>query len=156
MERLVEILRSDYPQITFIAGQKASWLPAKKQITYTNGETGNQALWTMLHELGHGLLEHTTYTSDAQLLKLETAAWQRATELVERYKVSPIDEDHVQECLDTYRDWLHKRSTCPHCGNHGIQASQSLYICINCQNTWKVSSARFCRPYRLTKPLTTK
>jgi hypothetical protein len=27
-------------------------------------------------------------------------------------------------------------------------------MCLNCKNTWKVTSARFCRPYRLTKART--
>jgi hypothetical protein len=148
MEQLVNLLRRDHPGLQFVLGSKASWAPATMQVTYTSENT-DTAIWTMLHELGHALLGHTTYASDLHLLRIETAAWEKAVILAEQYKVSPIHNDHIQDCLDTYRDWLHKRSACPTCGDHGIQPTEHLYHCLNCQNTWKVSSARFCRPYRL-------
>jgi hypothetical protein len=152
MDLLVSLLRQDYPTIQFIAGPKACWAPDLHQITYVTDDS-SVSLWTMLHELGHALLGHTSYDSDVYLLQKETAAWEKATTLTEKYGVHQIDDNHIQECLDTYRDWLHKRSTCPTCSDHGIQSTQNLYSCLNCQTTWKVSSARFCRPYRLKSAL---
>jgi hypothetical protein len=58
------------------------------------------------------------------------------------------EDDHVQNCLDTYRDWLHRRSSCPQCGAHVLQRDVSTYQCFNCQTRWHVSSGRFVRPYR--------
>lgn len=147
MKALVSTLRQQYPQFNFVAGERPSWSPARQQITYsTKDET---SIWSTFHELGHALLGHTFYESDLHLLQKETAAWATAVQIARENFGVTINNDHIQDCLDTYRDWLHKRSTCPHCGDHGLQPSQSLYRCLNCQNTWKVSSTRFCRPYRL-------
>jgi len=152
METFVKRLRQDFPTLLFVSGDVASWSANTGQVTYTDS-TAPSALWTLLHELGHALLGHTSYESDSNLLLKEAAAWEEALALAKKYKQT-IDTDHIQNCLDTYRDWVFKRSTCPDCGQHGVQPSQSLYSCLNCQNTWKVSSARFCRPYRLKSALT--
>jgi len=147
MEALIQKLKVDFPELTFTSGPRASWSPANSTIYYPSEEAGHGS-WTLLHEVGHALLGHASYSSDVNLLQKESAAWQAALELAPKYGLL-IANDHIQDCLDTYRDWLHKRSSCPVCGHHGLQATQSLYSCPNCQNTWKVSSARFCRPYRL-------
>jgi hypothetical protein len=147
MELFVNSLRKQYPAISFVTGDKAQWSPDLQQVTYTL-DNSRLARWTLLHELGHALLGHTSYESDLHLLQKETTAWEKAIELAKEYTIS-IDNNHVQDCLDTYRDWLHRRSTCPTCGDHGLQPTQNLYQCLNCRNIWKVSSARFCRPYRL-------
>ncbi len=150
MDLLIQKLRQDFPDITLVPGSQASWAPESQIVTYSlDTEDGP---WTLLHEFGHALLGHTTYHSDVNLVQKEAAAWEKALRLGERYAIS-IADAHIQECLDTYRDWLHKRSKCPRCDNHGLQTSQSLYSCTNCQTTWKVSSARFCRPYRLKTSL---
>jgi len=151
MEKLVSILKKDYPGLVFTAGTVAHWSPSLRQVTFMPDPTP-AAIWALLHELGHALLDHTSYESDVSLLQKEAAAWEKAVELGQQYGY-PIDDNHIQSCLNTYRDWLHKRSTCPACGRHGVQPSQGRYICLNCQNTWKVTSARFCRPYRLTEAL---
>lgn len=148
METLVRALRLKYPEFTFVSGNQASWSPRKQEITYLL-EDDELSEWSVLHELGHALLGHTSYESDLNLLQKEVAAWDKAIDIAQHFGVS-INNDHVQDCLDTYRDWLHKRSTCPVCSSHGLQPTQGLYRCLNCQNTWKVSPDRFCRPYRLT------
>lgn len=154
MEKLVNILRHDYPHLAFTAGPVAHWSPATGQVIYMPGDT-LVAIWTLFHELGHALLGHASYESDINLLQKEAAAWEEAAIVARRYGET-IDDEHVQDCLDTYRDWLHKRSTCPVCESHGVQPSEHLYICLNCRNTWKVTSARFCRPYRRTNTPTIK
>ncbi len=138
-----------YPQFTFLKGETARWSPRLRQITYVSGKEPF-AVWSLLHELSHALLDHDTYDSDMELLKKEVEAWEHAKMLADNVN-QPIDESYIQECLDTYRDWLHKRSSCPACGMHGLQPLAELYDCLNCAATWKVSSERFCRPYRLKK-----
>ena len=152
METLIHKLQQDYPQLQFIAGSPSSWSLAKQQVTYDPDE--ENGAWTLLHELGHARLQHDSYESDALLLQKETAAWEQAVNVASHYG-EKINDEYIQLCLDTYRDWLHRRSTCPDCGNHGLQAAQELYSCPNCETTWKVSLERFCRPYRLKKALAT-
>jgi hypothetical protein len=119
-----------------------------------NPDEGSTGFWSILHELGHALLDHQSYENDVNLLQKEAEAWEKAVIVAKSYGMT-IDQEHIQNCLDTYRDWLHKRSTCPTCSSHGLQQNKALYRCLNCQGAWKVSSARFCRPYRLKKALTT-
>lgn len=151
MTNLIKLLVQDYPQLQFEAGETYSWSPKNGQIIYQlrvlNKEVGS---WSLLHEASHALLNHRTYESDFELLLLEVAAWERAKRLAKQYGLQ-INDDHIQDCLDTYRDWLHKRSTCPQCTTRGLQATPTSYKCLNCFNQWGVTSARFCRSYRKTK-----
>jgi len=147
MEKLIRKLRQDFSQFTFAEAAVASWSPERQQISYKYEDT-EVAAWTMLHELGHALLQHRSFASDIDLLQKEVAAWERARRIAGDYGIH-IHDEHIQQCLDTYRDWLHKRSTCPTCRSQGLQPSTSLYRCPNCQTSWKVSASRFCRPYRL-------
>lgn len=153
MENLVGSLRRDFPAISFEPGKLPHWSPSEKRVTYSENGQNNQ--WTLLHELGHALCDHTDYRSDMDLLQKEIEAWDKAVSVSKEYGII-ISREHIEDCLDTYRDWLHKRSTCPDCGTHGLQHSKALYYCPNCQTHWQVSSARFCRPYRLKKALATK
>jgi hypothetical protein len=102
-----------------------------------------------LHETGHALLEHTAYTSDAELLYLEVAAWKHAELLASMLGVK-IDDSHIQQCLDSYRDWLFARSSCPRCLSSSLQTEIDKYECFNCRVQWRVSRSRFCRIYRST------
>ena len=147
MKELVKSLKGKYPHITFAQGDTAQWSSTKQQVTYiADGRTENA--WALLHELGHALLGHESYASDAELLQKEAAAWAKACSVALDYKIR-IAPDHIEACLDTYRDWLHKRSTCPDCSAQGLQQSKAMYSCFNCPATWKVTEHRFCRPYRL-------
>lgn len=149
MKPLLDKLRQDFPEITFMPGEVPHWSPENNTVTYTEGAQGEA---TLLHELGHALCGHSDYSSDVDLLRKEVEAWQKATAVAAGYSIS-LPKDHIENCLDTYRDWLHKRSTCPTCSGHGLQRSKALYHCPNCQSHWQVSFARFCRPYRLKRAL---
>jgi hypothetical protein len=153
MTELIKQLQTEYPRLTFTAGKAFYWSPKTQTITYTARASSKVAVWSLLHELGHALLGHDSYTSDLELLLLEVAAWETASELAKRYN-HQIDDDHIQDCLDTYRDWLHQRSTCPTCGNQSLQQDAEHYRCFNCRTTWKVTASRFCRPYRRVAPTT--
>jgi len=148
MQRLLARLAADFPELTFRAGEAFCWSPGDKQIVYRIGiSEENVGVWSLLHELGHATLDHSTYQSDFALLQLEVAAWEAARDLAATYG-HQIDPDHIQDCLDTYRDWLHRRSTCPTCGNKSLQETARQYACFNCDTRWHVTASRFCRPYR--------
>ncbi|HSH55547.1 MAG TPA: hypothetical protein VK983_01825 [Candidatus Limnocylindrales bacterium] len=149
MHTLVEILAKDYPQLTFVAGTSFYWCPETSEVFYDAfKEYQDASAWSLLHETSHALLGHTCYKADLELLKLEVGAWEHAQQMAPKYAIK-IDQDYVQDCLDTYRDWLYRRSLCPGCGTQCIQLdASSYYRCFNCHTRWHVSPSRFCRPYR--------
>ncbi len=142
-------LQTLLPEITFEPHHTSYWSPANSTVYYQPSAT-EPAIWTLLHETSHAILQHTTYDSDFGLLQLEVAAWERAKQLAADLSIR-IDEDHIQDCLETYRDWLHQRSTCPRCGIRCFQKDSRHYYCHNCQASWQVSASRFCRAYRMSK-----
>ena len=147
MEKLVHKLRRDNPGFVFTAGEAHCWSPGHQQIFYTPGEEMSHVAG-LLHELGHARLGHRTFLSDIDLLQKEIAAWEEALRLSKRYNVE-ITPGHVQDCLDSYRDWVYSRSRCPQCQSSGVQATTRQYHCLNCQMAWRVSGSRLHRSYRL-------
>jgi len=141
MPSLIQKLSSAYPAITFTEGERFAWIPDLQQVTYTPTEPGAEAL--LLHELGHGLLEHTAYLRDVELIAMERAAWDKALEIASENGVN-IDDDFIEEHLDTYRDWLHARSTCPTCTAIGYQTGAQTYECPACHTVWRVNESRLC------------
>lgn len=145
---LLETLKVRLPEVRFEPGEAFLWSPEQQLICYPEALMAESSgTWALLHETAHGMLQHASYETDFELLLLETAAWQQAKELALELEME-IDEDHIQDCLDTYRDWLHRRSTCPTCGVVGLQHTRNEYACHNCNSTWRVSNSRFCRAYR--------
>lgn len=151
MRTLLSKLQRDFPELSFKGGDTFLWSPKNREIIYRQASDANPlAQWSLLHEVGHALLLHQRYESDFELLTLEVDAWAKAEELAAGYDVK-IDPHHIQDCLDTYRDWLYQRSTCPTCTNCSLQDDPWIYLCHNCGTAWKVSTSRLCRPYRRTQ-----
>jgi hypothetical protein len=149
--QLITRLKTQFPDLNYTAGQQFSWSPETGEIIYKDLAKGPRATWSLLHETGHALLEHKSYKADFELLRLEVEAWEKARELAKTLSIE-IDEDHIQDCLDTYRDWLYKRSICPKCTTKCLQQDDyTHYRCFNCHTVWRVSASRFCRAYRSTK-----
>lgn len=146
MPNLLEQLRIDFPAITFLQGDTFFWSP-KEQTVHYESTASKENTWKLLHETAHGILGHTNYQTDFGLLSLEAQAWHKAKDLGKNYGIT-IDEDHVEDCLDSYRDWLHARSSCPTCHAISLQNDPTTYQCLNCHSIWHVSRSRFCRPYR--------
>lgn len=146
-ESFIKGLRLDYPQLVFVAGKREHWSPRTKTITYNPAQGLKDLRSGVLHELAHARLGHASYESDLELIKLESEAWALAAKIGKKYGVK-ISQDHIQNCLDTYRDWLHRRSTCPTCAAHGLQQDSGSYQCLNCQAKWAVTSDHFARAYR--------
>lgn len=138
---LVKKLRSDHPSVTFESSTMFAWSPDTKTVHYD--PSGPPA--KLLHEVGHATLDHVSYTQDIALLRMEREAWDvAAKKLSTQYDVS-IPTDLIEEHLDSYREWLHARSTCPSCTANGLQIDTQLYQCSACQTTWHVNEARLCR-----------
>lgn len=128
--KLLKALREDYPQFKFRNGKKFAFMPPK---TISVGP--EEPFWglLLLHEVAHAILGHTSFKTDVERLKMETQAWDKAKELAMVYDVE-VDEDEIQDELDTYRDWLHQKSRCPKCGLTRFQTPDSRYHCPRCEN----------------------
>lgn len=153
MQDAIDQLSAKYPSLKFVQGNSFYWSPETAEIYYSKQINHEKSLWSLLHETGHALLKHKNYISDYELLSLELAAWEKAKSLATEINIE-ISQDHIEDCMDTYRDWLHKRSICPNCGTKSLQQdNHKYYRCFNCHTSWRVSTSRFCRAYRSTKNL---
>lgn len=141
-DSLIEKLRQDFPDFHFQASTDFEWDSSSKTIRYNPEDDSYEP--RLLHELSHAVLAHNTYDKDIDLIALERDAWQHARmELAPRYDIR-IDADTIQDDMDTYRDWLHARSTCPKCESSGLQIKKHTYRCVSCSATWRVNEARVC------------
>lgn len=138
---VVHSLQQDYPDITFAPGETFQWQPAHKTVTYQQS-TGTDSSALLLHEVGHALLGHSQYHTDVELLAMERQAWDYAKQQLQHY--AQISDDVAEDSLDSYRDWIHARSTCPSCTATGIQKSLKQYRCLACSQRWTVNEARTC------------
>lgn len=134
---LVAKLANNHPAITFALGDAARWSRDEQTVYYNPTEP--HADWILLHETAHALLDHSDYTRDIELLALERKAWDYASRtLAPRYDIS-IAPVFVDEHLDTYRDWLHAKSTCPACQSNGYESSLQYYTCVHCGSVWRTN-----------------
>ncbi len=141
-------VRLDFPHLRFEPGDTFRWTPKQNLITYTSHQdNAEHGVWALLHEIAHAELGHVSYKGDFDLLQLEVTAWHHAHKLAKKYGIS-IDKEHVQDCLDTYRDWLHTRASCPVCNVVSLQRSDGLYQCFNCRSRWRVPRSPLCRVSR--------
>lgn len=139
--KLLQKLQADYPSLVFRASDDFLWSSASKTIYYSQDE-GSDLL--LLHELGHAVSQHEDFSFDIELLSQEREAWDLVRrELAARYSVD-LDDELIENTLDTYREWLHKRALCPTCGLTGLQTKTSTYVCANCRCSWHPNDARRC------------
>lgn len=138
-------LKNNYPDISFEASDDFTWEPSSKTVYYNPKNPDASAL--LLHEISHAILGHDQYKSDIDLIKIERAAWQKAESISIEYRQT-ISHELVESTLDSYRDWLHSRSTCPSCSAVGIQSRNDRYKCPACSHEWRVNEARSCRLMR--------
>ncbi|MBL8159929.1 hypothetical protein JNJ66_05690 [Candidatus Saccharibacteria bacterium] len=133
-------IRSAYGDITFVVDDDFFWSAGDEQLHYRPAETAED-IWCLLHEIGHARLKHADYTTDVELLGHEVDAWEWARKAAGRFGVA-LDDDFIQDQLDTYRFWLHARSRCPDCQQTGLQHPGGHYACLNCPATWHANDAR--------------
>jgi hypothetical protein len=142
IDLLIKRLKEDFSDLTFVEEDHFSWAPNTKTVAFSPSEP--DAMERLLHELAHAKLDHHDYDRDIDLIAMERDAWQLAcTELSQKYEV-PINTEVIETHMDTYRDWLHARSTCPHCTATGLQIGHRSYKCVACLKTWDVNEARVC------------
>lgn len=151
-EEILGILRRDYPNLRFRSGKKFTFRPPRTIIYEQNHDSArtsrtqpdeqnalgdnsktNRYCMQILHEVGHALLGHRSYQTDPERLRMECAAWEKARELCDIYNIY-YDENFAEEQLDSYRNWLHQRSTCPECGLTCFQTRDGVYHCPSCDN----------------------
>lgn len=135
---LLKKLKKTYPDIHFKPAQYFKWSAATSTIYY-DSSTPNIHAASLLHEVAHAILKHTSYETDIERLQMESSAWHYA-----QYTLGPqfgvsISDDEKQDALDTYREWLHRRSVCKTCQVPGIQMKTDTYQCLNCKCQWHVS-----------------
>ncbi|MBQ9180675.1 hypothetical protein IJ135_01100 [Candidatus Saccharibacteria bacterium] len=128
MNKLIEKLKKDYPEVRFKTGVKFLFRPPRTVVV--GPEMKNSEL-ILLHEMGHFISKHYNYQTYAERLKIEREAWEIASGLAARYGVK-YDEDVVEDELDTYRDWLDQKSRCPECGLTRFQTPDGVFHCPRC------------------------
>lgn len=140
----LEALRATYPDISFIDSDEFRWSPDSSTV-YAGPLDSDNGLYLLLHETGHALAGHKTYTQDIHLLKLEREAWEIAKKKLAPQFETDIPDEFIEDALDTYRDWLYARSLCPLCSSSGVQEDEHHYRCLACSAGWKVNDARQCQ-----------
>lgn len=141
-------IRSTFPELKFAAGSVFSWSASDSTIYYPiDTDFDNSFLYSLLHEIAHGLLVHNSFTNDLNLISLERDAWEKSKKIAQSLGTN-VDEEHIEKCMDTYRDWLYTRSLCPNCHQCGLQTSKTTYECIFCNDSWRVSLSRLCKVTR--------
>lgn len=136
---LVPKLTTDFPDIAFVAGATFHWHPEKLTVTYV---TASNDIDSLLHEVAHAILGHQDFKRDVELIEMERDAWRYATTTLAPRYGHTITPEIIEDSLDSYRDWLHARSTCPTCKATGIQTKQHTYKCLACMSEWTVNDAR--------------
>lgn len=151
---LIKQLQADYPSISFATSDDFKWSARGATIFYDPKASEAEAF--CLHELSHAVLEHYGYKRDIELLQHERDAWKYAQEVLAVHYSTSVNDNTIQTSLDTYRDWLHARSTCPSCKATGVQVAIREYKCVACSHAWRVNEARMCALKRYDFPLTNK
>lgn len=135
---LIAKTANDHPQFTFIATQDIDkWSHGNNTIYHNPDQTHADVF--LLHELAHALLGHTEYKRDIELLAMERDAWHYTKSILGPQYGLTIDDEIIQESLDTYRDWIHNKSACPDCNQTGVEVEKHLYQCLSCGNQWRVN-----------------
>ncbi len=130
MDDLVKKLQLEFPKFKFKAGKRFTF--RFPDVIIMGPDEPNSRL-LLLHELGHAILGHRDYKTNVERLKMEVDAWEKGRELASKYGVE-FNEEVMQEELDSYRDWLHKKSRCPKCGLTRFQDTNGIYHCPRCES----------------------
>ena len=147
--KLLDKLIAEFPGINFQPGHHFKWSPDTQTLFYNLSLKNAPVL--LLHELSHVLLKHDDFQLDIELVQKEAVAWKYTqTHLAPRYNVE-ISDDEVEDAMDSYRTWLHKRSLCPECHTSAFQTKTGTYKCLACRCQWRTNDARDrgLRRYRL-------
>lgn len=132
-----------FPELKFEIGKNLSWNPLTKSITLPKKDS-EELVYGLIHEIAHAKLAHNTFLNDIELIKMEREAWNKACEIAQDKFELKINNDYIEDCLDSYRDWLYRRSLCPRCALSGFQVNDHEYSCPHCLIDWRVPVSRLC------------
>ena len=124
------LIMAHFPDFRFKSGKKFAYHPPK---TIVMGPPEPRSELLLLHEVSHATLHHSSYLTDVERLRIESEAWDHARTLADELKI-PFDTDFAESHLDSYRDWLHNRSLCPHCHITRYQTPDGHYHCPSCDH----------------------
>jgi hypothetical protein len=142
INKLSKKITSDFTDLNFVQSDDFCWSPMERTVKHPP-LTSLQHIWLLLHEIAHYKLKHEDYNKDINLVQREAEAWDHAQKTLSPNYGLQIDDDFIQDHLNTYRDWLHLRSKCPNCKQNGVQ-TKNTYKCFNCRCTWQVNEAKTC------------
>ncbi len=147
-ETLIQLIAKKITDIKLKEGPRFYWSPEEGLLYYNIGELKDaQFKEKLLHEAGHAKLKHFSYSSDLELLRMESDAWLSALGLGSDLNIK-IRSQSIKKALASYLDWANARAECPECGHSGLQYSGGSFFCLSCTHKWKVGSSRFKRVYR--------
>ena len=126
----LERVKGDFLKLRFVSGAKFAFRPPRTVVVPRDSDSPYDSL-LLLHEIGHVLIGKYDFKTEVERLKIEVLAWEKAKELAVLYGV-PIDEDMIEDELDTYRNWLHQKSRCPNCGLTRFQTPDGVFHCPKC------------------------
>ena len=130
-------LSSEFKDYKFVPSTRFKWR-APNSIFFEKNSGVPMPYFALLtlHELGHALSGHKDYKTDVERLRIESEAWQRAKHLIAEHPNWDLEynEDFAENELDSYRDWLHKKSKCKRCGLTCYQTADGKYHCPTCDD----------------------
>lgn len=137
VNKFVARLRAEYGELHFVRGRKFAYRlrAGRSEVVLERcegWEDVNKYCLSLLHEVGHALLGHRDFRVDAERVKMECAAWEKTRELCKTYGLV-YDEEFAEERLDSYREWLYRRSRCRKCGLVRYQTRDGRYHCPRCE-----------------------
>jgi hypothetical protein len=128
-----------YPQQRFLPAGYFAYDASEDVINYDPGrihdDSGKLAL---LHEIAHSLLGHFHYRFDFELYAMEMDAWNLTRNLALQHNIK-IDENYLEQCMNSYDEWLTERGTCPNCEEFNVQSVPNRFQCFRCRTRWEVS-----------------
>ncbi len=147
--KVLDKLIAFYPDVKFISGKIFSYNPEKRSINYpAKVNNVKKSIYALLHEVGHYACNHVSYDHDLDLLEKELEAWRKARQIASELDIN-ISDKYVDNCLNSYRDWLHQRSQCQLCSNPAAIKSYSdnkfLKHCLICNQSELVEIYSLCK-----------
>lgn len=124
-------LKSTYPSLRFVFGKRFAFRPPRTILVSASFSGNNADSLLLLHEVGHALIKRFDFKTEVERLKIEVEAWEKARELAPLYGVV-VNEELIENELDTYRDFLHQKSRCPNCGLTRFQTPDGVWHCPKC------------------------
>ena len=131
----LSLVKSSYPDFSFRPGKKFLFRPKRSIFYQTSLAPGENFRLLLLHELSHALLGHFSYDTALSRLKIERDAWAKTRLLCKEFSV-PFDASFAEDNLDTYRNWVHKKTLCPTCQHTCLELDGERLFCPFCEKTF--------------------